>query len=388
VKKSLSIYIHWPFCISKCPYCDFNSHVKKNEINYDDWITAYSNELDYFYNQIGKRELSTIYFGGGTPSLMEPHIVESLIDKIDKLWNVNEGVEITIEANPNSIEYNKFAEFKMAGVNRASIGVQSLNNKDLKFLGRAHNVNDIYGAIDVAQKIFDNYTFDLIYARPEQSVEDWMSELGEAVKLIKNHISLYQLTIEKGTPFYKMYRDKLFSLPSEEIAIEMFEVTKLYLADYGIKPYEISNYARSGYESKHNLSYWKYKDFIGIGAGAHGRYTDSKNKRFSTVMHYEPKKWLTSALEKNNFDDISMQSKREINNDEAITEMILMGLRLNVGISKKYFRELFNDDIENYLNSAKLEFLSEEKFINNNSKNISLTDKGILVCNKIISDLL
>jgi len=384
VKKSLSIYVHWPFCISKCPYCDFNSHVAKNQVNQDEWVVAYINELKYFYSQIGDRKIETIYFGGGTPSLMDPKIVESIINQVDLLWGIENNVEITIEANPSSIEYNKFEAFKKAGVNRTSIGVQSLNDRDLKFLGRAHNVGDIYAAIEVAQQTFENYTFDLIYARPEQSINDWMNELGEAIKLVSNHISLYQLTIEKGTPFYKMYKDNEFSLPTEEVAIEMYELTGQYLADFGIKSYEISNYARVGYESRHNLSYWKYKDFIGIGAGAHGRYTNLEGKRFATIMHHEPKKWLKGTM----LDKIEMQSIRSIDNDEAIDEMILMGLRLQGGIFKKHFRELFQEDIENRLNMRKVNILSDEGFICNEDDKIFLSDKGVLVCNKIISEIL
>ena len=273
VNKSLfvypvSIYIHWPFCLSLCPYCDFNSHLS-DSIDYAMWLHAYQTEIDYFANKIKGKSVRSIFFGGGTPSLMKPDIVAGIIQKIAGLAEISEFTEITMEANPTSYETQKFREFKVAGINRVSIGVQSFQQKGLEILGRKHSVREAICAIESAASLFDKYSFDLIYATPNQDLAQWQGELKFALSLAGGHISLYQLTIEKGTPFYRLFRDGKLPLPSNDIAANMYEWTSRYLQEQNYGRYEISNYATNGQECIHNLCYWNYDEYIGIGPRVH-----------------------------------------------------------------------------------------------------------------------
>lgn len=326
--KPLSLYIHWPFCLSKCPYCDFNSHVRES-IEEDQWKTALLKEMDYWGSQTGPRPLNSIFFGGGTPSLMSPQTVEALIDKALQLWPRDGMPEITLEANPNSIDLEKFKAFRQAGINRVSIGIQSLDPDVLKFLGRTHSKDEALKAIDVAQRTFDRYSFDLIYARPEQTWKAWEKELNNALVLVNGHISLYQLTIEPQTAFYNAYARGDWQLPSEEEQADLYLQTNALLADQGLDAYEISNYAQKGQECRHNLAYWRYEDYIPIGPGAHGRLTLDNKVALRNLK--APETWLKTVADKGH----GLQESLTLTKDEQFTEALLMGLRLKDGIFKE-----------------------------------------------------
>ncbi len=269
---SFAVYVHWPFCKSKCPYCDFNSHVRE-KIDAEAWKTALLAEIDHYAALTPGRQVTSVFFGGGTPSLMDPHIAGAIIDRIAMRWAIADDPEITLEANPNSAEAERFAAFKTAGVNRLSIGVQSLDDKALKFLGRGHDVREACRAIDRAAKLFDRFSFDLIYARPGQTVEDWTRELKAALDLRPTHLSVYQLTIEAGTQFKTLFDRGDYSLLSEIVQERLYDATQAILEDAEMPAYEISNHARAGQASRHNLVYWHYEDYVGVGPGAHGRLT-------------------------------------------------------------------------------------------------------------------
>src|SRR5262245_38165171 len=271
------LYVHWPFCLSKCPYCDFNSHVRA-AIDHSRWRAALLRELDHYAAHTRGRRLTSIFFGGGTPSLMEPATVAAVIERAAEHWPLASDVEITLEANPTSVEAGKFAAFRTSGVNRVSLGVQALNDADLKFLGRHHSAAEARAAIDIARRHFARYSFDLIYARPGQSAAAWRSELAEAVGLAGDHLSVYQLTIEPETVFGAAHRRGELAVPREEEAAALFELTQERLGEAGLPAYEISNHARPGGESRHNLTYWRYGDYVGIGPGAHGRLTVGSEK--------------------------------------------------------------------------------------------------------------
>lgn len=326
--SSLGIYVHWPFCASKCPYCDFNSHVRDN-IDENLWVAAYEKALDEYLALQPDRIIGSVFFGGGTPSLMSPRTVERIIARIQKNWQVANDVEITLEANPTSIEANKFQEFQLAGVNRVSIGVQALNDKDLKFLGRQHGAKEARSAIDIAARYFDLFSFDLIYARPEQSLREWESELSQALALQGGHLSLYQLTIERNTPFYNEYKKGSFFIPDQDLAADFYNLTQEALGAKSLRAYEVSNHAKDGHESRHNMNYWLYGDYIGLGPGAHGRLSKDESK-YETREHAAPEIWLEQTLEGDGpaftyFNEIDAQSKAY--------ETLIMGLRLKDGIT-------------------------------------------------------
>jgi putative oxygen-independent coproporphyrinogen III oxidase len=284
--EPVALYIHWPFCRSKCPYCDFNSHVAA-AIDHAAWREAYRRELEHYAALLPERRITSIFFGGGTPSLMEEKTVAGILGDVARLWPIDAGVEITLEANPNSAEAQKFAAFRAAGVNRLSLGVQSLRDEELQFLGRGHSAAEARRAIELARQNFPRFSFDLIYARRGQSPETWEKELNEALQLADGHLSLYQLTIEPNTQFYtRAARGETLTAPDDNAAT-MYELTQNILKDAGLPAYEVSNHAREGAESRHNLAYWHYDDYIGIGPGAHGRYRQN-GERFATDTHRAP----------------------------------------------------------------------------------------------------
>lgn len=264
------VYVHWPFCAAKCPYCDFNSHVRE-QINHQDWRDAMRAEIAYYAALTKGRRVTSIFFGGGTPSLMQPETVAQIIEDIRTQWGFDPDIEITLEANPTSVEADKFKAFAQAGVNRVSLGIQSLRDEDLRFLGRQHNVSEARKAIEIARENYNRYSVDLIYARPEQSLAAWREELTEALSEINGHISLYQLTIEQGTPFFTQHQRGDFIVPHADLAADFYELTQEIMEGVGLPAYEISNHARAGQESFHNMTYWQYRDYVGIGPGAHGR---------------------------------------------------------------------------------------------------------------------
>lgn len=290
----LAVYIHWPFCRSKCPYCDFNSHVRER-VEQDRWREALLAELEYMALHVPGRTAASIFFGGGTPSLMPPSTAEALIKRVHELWPAADNIEVTLEANPTSVEADTFADFKKAGVNRVSLGVQSLRDAELKFLGRQHSAKEALNAVERARNTFDRYSFDLIYALPNQTPQAWEKELAEALRHADGHLSLYQLTMEENTAFHHAHAKGEFALPDEETSEALYRLTEKLLSAHGLEAYEVSNYAKPGQESRHNLSYWRGDDYIGVGPGAHGRITTATG-RIATSTLKSPERWLENTL--------------------------------------------------------------------------------------------
>ena len=276
------VYVHWPFCAQKCPYCDFNSHVRFKGWDEDRFLAAYIRELTSTREKIGARRVRSIFVGGGTPSLMKPATVAAILDHIGKIWSVDAGAEVTLEANPGSVEAERFRGYRDAGINRVSMGLQSLHDDDLKKLGRIHTVAESKAALKIARETFERFSFDLIYARPGQQPESWRAELSEALDLAQDHVSLYQLTIEPDTPYAALHAAGRLIVPDPDAALALYEITQDLTAAKGLGAYEISNHAKSGAESQHNLLYWRYGEYAGVGPGAHGRLLID-NQRFATV---------------------------------------------------------------------------------------------------------
>ncbi len=325
-EPGFAIYIHWPFCRSKCPYCDFNSHVRER-IDHARWRGALIAELEHYARDTLGRTVTSVFFGGGTPSLMEPETVGALIARVRELWPVAGDVEITLEANPTSAEIDKFRAFRAAGVNRVSLGVQSLVATDLAFLGRQHDAAQALAAVRMAARTFERFSFDLIYARPRQTLEQWRQELDRALEFAAGHISLYQLTIEPGTQFEQAVARGDFRVLDEERAAELYEATVERLGAAGLADYEISNFARPGEESRHNLTYWRYGDYVGIGPGAHGRLTLGGDK-FATRQHRAPEAWLDRVEQGGH----ATRQRDLVPRAERLNEMLMMGLRLKEGV--------------------------------------------------------
>ncbi len=380
--KPISIYIHWPFCLSLCPYCDFNSHVS-NSINHNTWLEAYKKELSYFADRIAQRPVRSIFFGGGTPSLMEPNTILGIIAAISDIAIVDKNTEITLEANPTSYELEKFKEFKAAGINRVSIGVQSLRNERLQSLGRKHSAQNALDAIKSATTLFDKYSFDLMYATQNHDLKTWQDELKEAMKFAGGHISLYQLTIEKGTPFFKLYKDKKLILPSNDEAADMYEWTNEYLQQNQYKRYEISNYAISGHECLHNLCYWNYDEYIGIGPGAHSRL-HNKEGIVALMMTNKPHTWLDKVNELGH----GIQTKTQLSKIETIEEVLMMGTRLQAGIVEEKFQEITGKNFSDSLNINIIEQLRHQNFVTMDAGQIKLSEKGLLLHSYIVPRML
>ncbi|RSU75543.1 coproporphyrinogen III oxidase [Sphingomonas sp. S-NIH.Pt3_0716] len=320
--EALGLYVHWPFCVSKCPYCDFNSHVR-DRIDADAWQAALLADLAHEAEKTGRRPLRSIFFGGGTPSLMPPRIAASLIEAAERHWGFSNDIEITLEANPNSVEAARFGDLAAAGINRVSLGLQALDNEALAFLGRAHDVDEGLGALDTARRIFDRVSFDLIYARPGQSESDWEAELARALSFGTGHLSLYQLTIEPGTRFATLAAQGKLTPVDPDHGATLYELTQAMTAQAGIPSYEISNHARPGQESRHNLIYWRYGDYVGIGPGAHGR-----RGGMATLRHKKPENWM-GAVDRNGN---GLQQEVPLQAEDKAREALLMGLRLGEGV--------------------------------------------------------
>ncbi len=349
--EPLSLYIHWPFCLSKCPYCDFNSHVRET-IPQSRFSAALRRELAWEAEQLGRRQLTSIFFGGGTPSLMEPATVAALIADATRLFDPADDLEITLEANPTSVEAGRFAAYRAAGVNRASIGIQSLDPDALRMLGRQHSAAQAVTALETARAIFPRVSFDLIYARPGQTLEAWRSELRQALAIAADHLSLYQLTIEPGTQFATLHQRGAIILPDDDTAVALYEATAEEAARKGLLPYEVSNYARPGSESRHNLTYWRYGDYAGIGPGAHGRLTlpasfpgkpefgaarahNHNRSLVATRRHRAPEVWAERVEREGH----GMVQQSPLEQTERAREMLLMGLRLTEGIDAARFAD-------------------------------------------------
>lgn len=330
------IYVHWPFCKSKCPYCDFNSHVR-DAVDQRRWRDALLAELNHFRALTPRRKVTSVFFGGGTPSLMPPDTAAAVIDTIRALWPVAADVEITLEANPTSIEAGKFADLRQAGVNRVSLGVQAFDPDALRFLGREHDVQQAVTALDLAQRTFGRYSFDLIYARPGQTLAAWRAELDRAITFAGDHLSLYQLTIERGTRFWQDHARGRFVLPDEDTQAALFEATQERLADAGLPAYEISNHATAGSACRHNMTYWLYEDYVGVGPGAHGRLSDTaggETVKWATRQSSGPEAWLEQVEAQGH----GTAERTEVPGDDRAAEALMMGLRLTDGIDREQFR--------------------------------------------------
>jgi oxygen-independent coproporphyrinogen-3 oxidase len=378
----VALYIHWPFCKSKCPYCDFNSHVRAS-IDEARWRAALLAELDHWAPLLRGRELVSIFFGGGTPSLMAPATAAALIERAAQHWPVAGDVEITLEANPTSVEAARFAELRAAGVNRVSLGVQALEDAALKFLGRGHNAAEARGAVALAARHFPRFSFDLIYARPGHTLAAWRAELAAALTMAGDHLSLYQLTIEPGTAFASAFARGDFHLPDEEIQGALYEATQEMLATAGLRAYEISNHARPGQECRHNLVYWRYQDYLGIGPGAHGRLTLGGEKR--ALRNFRaPETWL-GAVERAGQ---GVEETLTLSRDERRDEMLMMGLRLEEGIARAAFRAETGGDVEAVLDRERLVSLCESGFLVCDDAGLRATAAGRQRLNAVLAALL
>jgi len=373
------LYVHWPFCQSKCPYCDFNSHVAAT-IDQKRWARAYLAEIDRLGAVTPDRVLQTVFFGGGTPSLMDPELVAELVDRIRKTWRVANDPEITLEANPGSVDSGRFQGFRQAGVNRISMGIQALNDTDLRRLGRLHSVADAQAAFDIARTGFERVSFDLIYGRQDQTAEDWAAELRLALTMAVDHLSLYQLTIEPGTAFGDRHaRGGLRGLPGEDLAADLYELTQDICAASGMSAYEVSNHAAPGAESRHNLIYWRGGDYIGIGPGAHGRLTLA-GTRWATESPQAPGAWLNAVetIGTGALDPVLMTG------EDRSQEYLLMGLRLSEGISLTRLRSMSGTA----LTAEKLEPLRDLGLIVVSDDRLRATPAGRLVLNGILRALI
>ena len=372
------LYVHWPFCAAKCPYCDFNSHVART-IDHAAWRSAYAHELERSAAETPGRVLNAIFFGGGTPSLMEPETVAAVIEAAGRHWTLANDLEVTLEANPGSVEAGRFAAYRDAGVNRVSMGIQALNDRDLARLGRIHSVAEARAAFDIARNCFDRVSFDLIYARQDQTLADWQAELTEALSMAIDHISLYQLTIEQGTAFGDRYNaGKLRGLPHDDLAADMYDATQDICGAHGMSRYEVSNHARPGSESRHNLIYWHYGDYIGIGPGAHGRLSAGGN-RYATEAPRNPQAWL-DAVRKGSGE----AERTALSGIEQAQEFLMMGLRLVEGVDPERFAALAGYPLP----AKAVSQLQDLGMLNVGKSNISVTDQGFNVLNAVLGALL
>jgi len=376
--EPLAVYIHWPFCRSKCPYCDFNSHVR-DSVDAASWTRALMRDLEHQAELTVGRAVGSVFFGGGTPSLMPPETVAALLDGVRSHWAVLPDLEITLEANPNSAEAGRFRAIAAAGVNRLSLGVQALDPAALRFLGRAHDREEAIAAIEHAREIFPRFSFDLIYARPGQSVAGW---LDEALTLAGEHLSLYQLTIESGTAFATRAGRGELALPDEESTAALFEITQERLAAGGLPAYEISNHARPGSECRHNLAYWRYEDYVGIGPGAHGRLSRAGAK-FATRQYRLPEKWLATV----ETEGTGLEETAAIDRETATEEMLMMGLRLVEGISRERLKQVSGRDAETVL-GRNLTPLIEGGFLTLDAERLAATPAGRQRLNAVLGSLL
>ena len=372
------LYIHWPFCQAKCPYCDFNSHVVA-KIDHKAWEAAYLSEIDRIGAETQGRILRSVFFGGGTPSMMDPEVVDAILAKVRATWPIANDIEITLEANPTSVEAGRFAGYRDAGVNRVSMGIQALNDPDLKALGRLHSVKEALAAFEIARGVFNRVSFDLIYARQGQTLRAWEAELSQALSLAVDHLSLYQLTIEDGTAFGDRYAaGKLRGLPDEDVSADMYAMTQDVCGAAGFVGYEVSNHARPGSESIHNKLYWQYGDYAGIGPGAHGRLT-LNGVRHATEAPLAPMGWLAQVKRTGSGD----LSRTALSLEDQMAEYLLMGMRLREGVLLDRFAALQGDDFHN-----KIKDLCELGMVEKNGSTLLLTQQGRPLLNAVLRTLL
>ena len=374
-RPGFGLYVHWPFCQAKCPYCDFNSHVATH-IDQNAWVSAYLSEIRRVGAETEGRVLDSVFFGGGTPSLMSPDTVAAILDETRKFWRPSNNMEITLEANPTSVEAGKFRDFRGAGINRVSVGLQALKDADLKALGRLHTADEGRRAFEVARETFDRVSFDLIYARQGQSLDDWRSELGEALTLAADHLSLYQLTIEPGTAFAdRLARGGLLGLPDDDVSADMYALTQEMTAAAGMFGYETSNHAVEGAESRHNLIYWESGDWVGIGPGAHGRLTLG-GARYATEAPKSPGEWLAAVRK-----DAGSEARELLSESEIEEERVMIGLRLARGV-------LLRDSEKYHEKIIKINGLTDSGLLEMNGGRLRLTPDGRPLLNAVLRELL
>src|SRR5690606_12641581 len=376
------LYVHWPFCLSKCPYCDFNSHVRER-IDSALWQHALLRELEHYGRLTEGRRLTSVFFGGGTPSLMPPEVVDALLAQLEEYWTLDPDLEVTLEANPTSAEVQRFAGFAAAGVNRLSIGVQALEDEALRFLGRQHSAEEALAAVDLARRAVPRFSFDLIYARPGQTAEAWRAELRAALDLGPEHLSLYQLIIEPGTKFHAALRRGELKLLDDEMQAELYEVTGVMLEAEGLLAYEISNYARVGAECRHNLTYWRYGDYVGIGPGAHGRLTLSGEKR-ATRQHRAPEIWLDRVVSTGH----ATQAEETLTRRQRLEELLMMGLRLREPIARTAFEREVGAQPEQVLEPGRLKAALAEGYLILDEEGLRAGPEGRLRLNSLLAWLL
>ena len=377
-RGGFGLYLHWPFCESKCPYCDFNSHVAQG-IRYDRWQAAFVAEIGRAGLETSGRILQTVYFGGGTPSLMAPDLVAAILDMVRRTWRIANDLEVTLEANPGSVETGKFRAFRDAGITRVSLGVQAMNDHDLRLLGRRHTVAEALRALDVARTNFDRVSFDLIYARQDQTLADWKKELTAALLLSAGHLSLYQLTVEPGTTFARRHEiGGLLGLPHDDLSADMFEMTQDLCAAADHSAYEVSNHCRPGEESRHNLIYWRSGDYIGIGPGAHGRLS-LRDQRWATEHRRDPTAWLTQ-MEAGESPEVTRQL---LDKDERGLEFLLMGLRLQEGIDCRRYASLTGAALP----QEAVDELMDLGLVSLVEQRLAATPKGRILLNSVIRKL-
>ncbi|QUT08305.1 coproporphyrinogen III oxidase [Sphingobium phenoxybenzoativorans] len=373
----LALYIHWPFCVSKCPYCDFNSHVR-DSVDQAAWQSALLADMAHEAALTPGRRLSSIFFGGGTPSLMPPQTAAALIQAAERHWGFAPDIEITLEANPSSVEAARFADLASAGVNRVSLGLQALDNQALRFLGRAHDVEEALAALDLAQATFGRVTFDLIYARPGQSEAEWEAELARALGFGTGHLSLYQLTIEPGTRFETMVRRNDFIPADPDHAATLFELTQAMMEGAGLPAYEISNHARAGQESRHNLTYWRYGDYVGIGPGAHGR-----RDAMATLRHRKPENWI-DAVARNGH---GLKSEESLSASDRAAEALLMGLRLREGVDLERIGEQTGMTKAQLVDAQAIGRLGALGLLKEDGGRLRVTSAGMLLLDAVLPEI-
>ena len=378
-RTAFGVYVHWPFCLSKCPYCDFNSHIRHAAIDEDRFARAFAREIETTAARVPGRTVTSIFLGGGTPSLMQPQTVGAILEAIGKHWRVADDAEVTLEANPTSVEATRFAGYRTAGVNRVSLGVQALDDASLQELGRLHSAREALDAVALARRTFDRYSFDLIYARPDQTPDMWAGELELAIREAAEHLSLYQLTIEEGTPFFGLHAAGKLKTPDESVARALYDVTQEVCERHGLPAYEISNHARKGAECRHNLVYWRGEEYAGIGPGAHGRL-NINNVRRATATEKRPEAWLM-RVEANGH---GIVTDDDLSCEERADEFLLMGLRLSEGIDPLRYAALAGRPLD----PRRIALLRDEgAIVVDTDGRLRVTRVGFPVLDAVVADL-
>jgi len=381
-RRGFAVYVHWPFCAAKCPYCDFNSHVR-DSVDQGAWRRALLAEIDHTAARIGPRNVTSVFFGGGTPSLMQPSVAAAVIERIGQRWALASDTEITLEANPTSAEAGKFRDLAAAGVNRFSLGVQALDDGALAFLGRKHSAGEALHALNAAAAAADRWSFDLIYGRPDRSVDAWRAELSRALALGADHMSLYQLTIEPGTAFHSAHARGDLKLPDEDTLADLYDTTQDAMEAAGLPAYETSNHARPGQESRHNLIYWRYGEYAGIGPGAHGRLIVD-GARHAVTRRRLPERWLAAV----SADGHGTDAEAVLTRENRAAEMVMMALRLVDGLSRAEFAAEIGDDPVDWIGAERINRLVELDLLSVTASDLTVRPAGRPLLNSLLAELL